>query len=72
MTYSNQAVVKIVKGKSEGTCTLQAFEKVWEPRGWKIDEDKPKRKTKPKSGLTDTDTSSEVSNNNEQKEEEAK
>ena len=66
MTYANQAVVKIVKGKSEGSATQQSFEKVWEPRGWKIKEDKPKRK---RGALTPTDNSSEVSDNNEQKEE---
>jgi len=72
MTYANQAVVRIVKGKSEGTATQQAFEKVWEPLGWRIDEDKPKSKTKPKRGLTNKDTSSEASNNNDDKKEEAK
>lgn len=57
MTYSNQAVVKIVKGKAEGKCTLSAFEKVWEPRGWKIKKDKSTRS----GGLTKSENSNEAS-----------
>lgn len=56
MTYPNQRVVKMKKGKKTGTAVYTAFKGVWEPRGWKLVDDAP-------VGVTGTikDTGNEVS-----------
>lgn len=63
MSKSNKPI-KMYKGDLEGRALPSAYEKVWKPLGWKLRKGKPAQ-----SDLTTGDTSSEVSNSNDEKKE---